>query len=112
VPLVPNDNARAHLAKRAIGPADVVLEVLDIGSPPAGLEADPAWRKTSEVRIPHGDVRETFEGQTENLAAQAMRALVVRERALLVYVTFGARPDVDALARVNEVLATLRVDPR
>jgi hypothetical protein len=89
---------------------DAYLVIDDIGAPPPGLGREKAWELNPPlpIVIRPRDLQGPWEG---GYPFGAARSVVLANRALMIRVRFGAAPDDRRLAEVNELLASLVVDP-
>lgn len=96
--------------EKAMGETDTYIRLSDIGEPPPHLGRDGDWHVTSPpISIESSDLRDQIEGHS--LPAAVARAIVVNNRALMLYVGFGSWPGRSQLAAVNQILAGLEIDP-
>jgi hypothetical protein len=112
---VPDDDL-ASATRRELEPGQVAVVLIDYTETRAGLGFqagdDPDFPvEQLPISIRPGDFQQSFEG-VDSSHHFARRTFGVNDRSFDLWVEFGENPAPDALiAEVNEVLATLRVDP-
>jgi hypothetical protein len=108
VPLAPTGDSSFEQTERAMGAGDAYIRLSDIGAPPSYLGREHTWQRVSlPISIDAGSVQRFVEGQS--LPANVVRPLVIKNRAITLYVGFGSAPSPAAIRDVDHVLASLSV---
>ena len=110
VPLAPTGDGSFEQTEQAMGAGDAYIRLSDIGAPPPYLGKEHTWQRASlPISVDPTSVQRYLEGQS--LPANIIRPLVIKNRAITVYVGFGSSPSPAAMKQVNQVLSSLSVAP-
>ncbi len=111
VPLAPIGDNSSQETEARMGTDDAYIQLSDIGSPPPYLGSEPGWeRLTLPLAIDEADLHRFVEGNA--LPANVTRAVVINNRAIMLYCGFGSWPSESSIANLNRVLSSLSVAPR
>jgi hypothetical protein len=110
VPLAPTGDGSFEQTEQTMGADDAYIRLSDIGAPPPYLGKEHTWQKvTLPISVDAASVQRYVEGQS--LPANIVRPLVIKNRAITVYVGFGSSPSAASMKQVNQVLSSLSVAP-
>ncbi|HEX4325041.1 MAG TPA: hypothetical protein VHZ77_10475 [Gaiellaceae bacterium] len=95
--------------EQGMGSADIYVRLSDIGPPPPYLGKGNDWQiVSSPPPIQPVDLQDFIEGHS--LPAGVASAMVINNRAFMLYVGFGTWPSQAQLNQMNQILSQLQVE--